>query len=306
MLRPHRSGRRVRAHRTRHSRRQLVDRAVGATGAVRRDDASAPPCHRVASPLPPIGATTWAPSSRPRHTAGAKRRARTPNAQRVVEMQAASGVGHRHHAGEPAEPVLEHPGVGSSVGWVVVEHDDPFGGDHRARRPREHVEAGDVVGDAEEVDPVEQRRHLPAGDRQAARLAEDRRHVGAVRGDDSRSAGRQCSTNSATTSPLRSSRRWSRARTASSAELISSSIIRPLVRAPRQFVHGVHGVGEPELVQALEVAQPAATLAVGGGELGVALEDVGSPCVQAQVDGVARAGRRRGRGRRPRAPAIRR
>ena len=91
--------------------------------------------------------------------AEADRRSETPgedsDSQCVVEVQAASGVGHRHHAGEPAEPVFEHPGVRSSVGWVVMEHDDPFSGDHRARRPREQMEAGDVVGDAEQVDPVE-------------------------------------------------------------------------------------------------------------------------------------------------------
>ena len=46
------------------------------------------------------------------------------------------------------------------------------------------VQAGDVVGDAEEVEPVEQRRHLSAGDRQAARFAEDRGDLGAVPGHD--------------------------------------------------------------------------------------------------------------------------
>ena len=61
----------------------------------------------------------------------------------------------------------------------------------------------------------------------------------------------------------------------------------PATSSPRQFVHGVHRVAESQLVQALEVAQPAAAFHVGGGELGVALEDVGGAGVQAQVDGVA-------------------
>ena len=112
-----------------------------------------------------------------------------------------------------------------------------------------------MVDDAEEVDPVEQRWHLPAGDRQAARLAEGRRHVGAVSGDDV-ALGR---------TPLFDELADDLAAAIEKAlvegthgiesglELVVDEV--PSVLALGQFVHGVHGVPEPQLVQALEVAR---------------------------------------------------
>ena len=103
----------------------------------------------------------------------------------------------------------------------------------------------------------------------------------------SRSAGRQCSTNSSTTSPLRSSRCWSRARTASRAELTSSSIIGPPPgrRASSYTASMAWSSRSSYRLWRSRSRRPRSH--VGCGELGVALEDVRSPCVQAQVDGVA-------------------
>ena len=133
------------------------------------------------------------------------------------------------------------------------------------------MQAGDVVGDAEEVEPVEQRRHVAAGDRQAARLAEDRRHVGAVRGDDVALGRPPALDELADDVAAAIELPWSRSRTASSAELDLVVDIGPSPGRRASSYTASIACAEPQLVEVLQVAQPAATLDVGGGELGVAL-----------------------------------
>ncbi len=115
---------------------------------------------------------------RRRHSAGQHR-----GPHRVVELEPSLGMWERLDRPVPAQPVLQHLGVGSALRRVVVIDEDPPGEGHGARRPSDHRPISPQLCHVEEPQAVEDHDHVATGDAKEGHPGQKLGHLDPVPGD---------------------------------------------------------------------------------------------------------------------------